>query len=217
MSNTALILGSSGLIGRHLLDQLVHDPKWNRIIVLTRRHLGLNDTKIVEVIGDSDTIEASAAKLKAHTIFCCLGTTQAKAGSQDNFRKIDHDYVVRCAEITHQQGAKRFVFISSVGAKVGSASFYAHVKGETERDLAAIGFETLDILRPSLLLGDRDESRPLEDLGRFLAPLLSVILIGPLRKYRPIKGEQVARAMNLIASSKHKGVRVHTFDSLASF
>lgn len=214
MTKTALVFGGTGLIGRHLLNQLIEDDSWDQIIAVTRRSLNTGSEKVIEVIADPSTIEDVADQLVADTVFCCLGTTQKSAGGRENFRKIDHDYILRCAEITRQNGANTFMLVSSIGAKVGSQSYYAHVKGETERDLANVGFETLDILQPSLLLGNRAERRLKEEIGGVVLPIFSVLLAGPLRRLRPILGEQVAKAMAAIAKTARSGTNVYTYDAL---
>ncbi|MCL6282450.1 NAD(P)H-binding protein [Ruegeria sp. 2012CJ41-6] len=217
MPNIALILGGTGLVGRHVLERLIAENHWDRVIAVTRRSLDTGSEKVTEVMGGADTVEDIAARIVADTVFCCIGTTQKNAGGRESFRKIDHDYVIRLAEIAHQNGAKNFVLISSHGARLGSPSYYLHVKGEIERDLQAIGFETLDILRPSLLLGKRDESRLAEEWGGRILPLFDFLMIGPLRKFRPIRAEQVAKAMSAIALQKGTGVTIHASDELASF
>ena len=124
---------------------------------------------------------------------------------------------MQCADIARRQGARRFLVISALGARVGSASFYSHVKGETERDLKAIGFETLDILRPSVIVGDRDEDRPAEEWAARALSFFRFLLIGPLRRYRPIRAEQIAKAMSQIALQAHQGAVVHTSDQLSMY
>lgn len=217
MTKTALLLGGTGLIGGHLLKLLINDPEWDRIVALTRRPLGTGSGKIIDVIGDPVNLDNVASELVADTVFCCLGTTHKKAGSREAFRRIDYDYVLHCAEIAHRNGAKRFLLVSSIGAKAGSPSYYSHVKGEVERDLAAVGFETLDILQPSLLLGERKEHRFMEDWAGRILPALSFFLAGPLRKYRPIEAEQVARAMHAIAAEEQQGIVVYQHDKLNHF
>lgn len=217
MTKTALVLGGTGLIGNHLLNQIVKDQSWDRIVVLTRRPLGMASDKIVEVIADATQLDDVADQLVADTVFCALGTTQKVAGGRENFRKIDHDYILRCAEIAHANGAKRFILVSSVGAKVGSPSYYTHVKGETERDLEKIGFETLDFLQPSLLTGARKDFRWNEAIGGKILPAFNFLMVGPLKKIRPIEGAQVARAMAAIARNSNKGLTRHTNDLLFDY
>lgn len=214
MSKTALVFGASGLIGTHLVDLLSVDPKWAKVITVVRRSQNRDTAKVQEILADATTISNVADQLVADTAFCCLGTTHRKAGSHEAFRRIDHDFVLDCAKTAKSQGVKRFVLVSSMGANVHSPSRYAKVKGETERDLIDLGFDATDILRPSLLLGNRPERRFAEDIGGRLAPALSLLLFGPLRAYRPIHARDVAKAMLQIAQMPGAGVTVHESDHL---
>lgn len=217
MQNTALLLGSTGLIGGHLLGLLLQDPHWRNVTALTRRSLQIRSDKFQEVIADPSTLNSVAEHLIADTVFCCLGTTLKIAGSRENFRKIDHDYILDCARASRQNGATRFIVVSSLSANPTSPIFYPRVKGQTERDLAALGFDSLSILRPSLLLGERSEHRRAEGLAGKIMPPLSFLMRGPLEKFRPIKGAQVACAMNKIAKDGRKGVTIYDSDQLASY
>lgn len=128
-------------------------------------------------------------------VYCALGTTIRKAGSQEAFRKVDYEYILALARWAKARGADDFRLVSSVGAEPTASNFYLRVKGETERDLATVGFRSLQIFRPGVLLGERQESRPGESLGKALSLALRPLLIGPLAKYRATKAADVARAM----------------------
>lgn len=216
MAKTAIVFGATGAIGQRLLPLLMASSAWAKIIVVTRRPLDIASEKVAEVICDATTIDEYAHELNGDTVFCCLGTTQKIAGSKARFREVDHDYILKCAEITHAQGARHFLVVSSMGADARSLNFYSRVKGETERDLKAVGFDRLDILRPSLLTGGRSESRPMEELGGIMMTLMSPMMIGPSRPYRPIKIAQVARAMSEIALTDDVGTKVYLSDELAA-
>ncbi|HKP74220.1 MAG TPA: oxidoreductase, partial [Longimicrobiaceae bacterium] len=148
-------------------------------------------------------------------VFCCLGTTIAKAGSQEAFYRVDHDYPVAAAKLASERGAKRFLIVTALGGNPASRVFYNRVKGEVERDVAAFPFEGVGILRPSLILGPRDERRPAEAWAQKLAPLASPLLWGPLRKYRAIPATAVAAAMVRLAKEGFRGVRVLESDEIA--
>ncbi len=216
MSKTAIVFGATGAIGQRLLPRLITSDAWSKIIVATRRALNTESSKVSEVICDASTLEEFAHELAGNTVFCCLGTTQKIAGSKARFRAVDHDYILACAELTHRQGARHFLVVSSMGADARSLNFYSRVKGETERDLKAVGFERLDILRPSLLVGGRAESRPLEELGGTVMSLMSPLMLGPFGAYRPIPIEQVAKAMSEIALTEGTGTTVHLSNALAA-
>ena len=193
--STALIAGGSGLVGGFLLGQLLDTPEYDRVVALGRRPLRLAHPKLVQVMVDFTTLDKVTADLRCDDAFCCLGTTIRQAGSPDAFRAVDHGAVLAFAWAARRNGAQRFFVVSSLGAKAGSRFFYNRVKGETEVALAILDFKTLGIFRPSLLLGSRVKTRPGERIGAAFMWLAEPLLLGPLRKYRAIKAEVVARAM----------------------
>jgi uncharacterized protein YbjT (DUF2867 family) len=144
--------------------------------------------------------------------FCALGTTIAAAGSREAFMAVDLDYVTAFARWARDSGAQRFVLVSSIGADPGASNFYLRVKGQAERAVSAIGFEQLDVLRPGLLVGARSESRRGEALAQRVMPPLAFMLVGPLRKYRPIRAAVVGAAMVGTALAGHSGGRVLEYD-----
>jgi uncharacterized protein YbjT (DUF2867 family) len=192
---TALIAGASGLIGRSLLDLLLAAPEYDRVISLGRRKLDLTHPKLEQLVVDFTALDQAMSGRHCDDAFCCLGTTIRQAGSQENFRAVDHAAVLAVAWAAQRQGARRFFMVSSLGADPHSRVFYRRVKGETEEALLVFDFETLAIFRPSLLLGKRERPR----LGeRFMAAFLWLaepMLFGQLRKYRAIQAATVARAM----------------------
>lgn len=217
MAETALIAGGTGLVGGKLLARLLPDPEIAEVVAIVRRSLRLNDAKLREAIGEPSTLAALGGAWRVDVAFCCLGTTLKKAGGQPMFRAIDHDYVVEFAQLAKASGAKTFVIVSSLGADAGSANFYLRVKGETERDVQALGFERLHILRPSLILGERADRRPLEAFAQAAAARLGPALIGPLRRYRAVRDDEVARAAAAFAKDPAPGVYIHESDELARY
>jgi uncharacterized protein YbjT (DUF2867 family) len=192
---TALLAGASGLVGGCLLRQLLEAPEYDRVIALGRRPLELKHPKLVPVVGDFAALEKVTEDLGCADAFCCIGTTIRQAGSRENFRAVDHAAVLALAWAAQRNGAQRFFFISSLGAKASSRLFYNRVKGETEEALEVLGFQTLGIFRPSLLLGPRREFRLGERISAVVMWLAEPLLLGRLRKYRAIQAEVVARAM----------------------
>jgi len=213
---TALLLGATGLVGAHCLELLLADPAWTRVTVVARRPGGRPHPRLAERLADFERLDEHADAFAAHDVFCCLGTTIRQAGSQEAFSRVDHDYVVRAAELARRQGARRFLLVTALGADPASRVFYNRVKGETERDVTALGFEGVALLRPSLLLGERSGRRTAEALAQKAAPLLSPLLVGPLRKYRALPGTAVARAMVRLAKEGVTGVRVVESDEIAA-
>ena len=205
---TALIAGATGLVGRLCLEELLVADEYGGVIVLSRRSLDRVHPKLQVIITDFEALHHLGPALRAHDVFCCLGTTMANAGTRERFRRVDYEYPVRLARATREQGAERFVLVSSLGADPKAWSFYTRVKGETEIAVANEGYASVVILRPSLLLGDREERRPLERLAQVVARRLAPVMIGPLRRVRPVEAAVVARAMVRLATSDLRGTRI---------
>jgi uncharacterized protein YbjT (DUF2867 family) len=204
-THTALVAGASGLVGSFLLDGLLESPRYRQVISLGRRALPKEHPKLVQRNVDFARLEEESLP-SAEEAFCCLGTTLKKAGSQEAFRAVDHDAVLAFARASKRAGVRRFLVVTALGADARSRVFYNRVKGEAEQALQALGFESLVILRPSLLLGERAESRP----GEHAAIVASRLLAPLLRPFggRPIEARTVARAMAALAHDAPKGVRV---------
>lgn len=213
-TRTALIAGASGLVGSHLLRMLLQSDRYSQVISAGRRELAIIHPKLDQQIVDFDNLKKSASELAADDVFCCLGTTIKKAGTKEAFYKVDHTYVTQLAEITLRRNASQFLVVSSMGADAKSRMFYNRVKGEMERDVRALGFQSLHIFRPSLLLGERDEHRTGEEIGARIMKPLSKIMFGPLRKYRPIQAETVANAMLRVAAQDQKVDKVYLSDEI---
>ena len=212
---TALVLGATGLVGGYTVDLLLDDPRWERVTVIARRPLERPDhPRLRTVIASLDTLDAHADAFAVTDVFCALGTTIAKAGSQEAFMRVDHDYPVAAARLASAGGARHFFLVSALGADAGSRIFYNRAKGETERDVAAFPFAGVALLRPSLLLGPRAERRPAEAAAQKLMPLLSPLMFGPLRKYRALPALAVARAMVRLAREGFTGVRAVESDEI---
>jgi uncharacterized protein YbjT (DUF2867 family) len=217
IEKTALIAGATGLVGGHLLKLLLADPQYGKVVAVTRRRLeGVASPKLEELIVDFDALDKSLAQkdIPVDDAYCALGTTIKTAGSQDAFRKVDHDYIVAFAKAAKARGAKRMMLVSSIGADPASSVFYSRVKGETEQALGAIGFEALHIFRPGLLIGERAETRPVEAIGKLVSPMLDAMMFGSMRVYRSMRAENVARAMRAAASTATSGRQVHTYDQM---
>ncbi|HET8733955.1 MAG TPA: oxidoreductase [Anaeromyxobacteraceae bacterium] len=199
---TAWLAGATGLVGGVLLRELLDDAHFQVIVSFGRRPVPIQHPKLVQVETDFVAVSVFDGVAAPSVAFSCLGTTLRKAGSREAFRKVDHDAVLAFAAAARRRGAQAFLHVSSLGANVRSRAFYSAVKGETERDVARLGFPSVHALRPSILDGDRQESRPAERLGlgvgRALAPLLG--------KYRPTPVTTVAGAMIARARSPSPGV-----------
>jgi uncharacterized protein YbjT (DUF2867 family) len=183
--------GATGLVGGHVLRRLLAHPSYSRVEVLVRRELPIRVPKLIQHIVDFEHLDAGLAD----DVFCCLGTTIAKAGSQEAFRHVDHDYPLALARLGKAAGTQQFLMVSSLGADARSSVFYLRVKGETERDIAATGLPKVVFMRPSFLFGERLEQRTGERAAAFIGRMIAPLLVGPLRKYGPIHADDVAAAM----------------------
>jgi uncharacterized protein YbjT (DUF2867 family) len=213
---TALVAGSTGLIGLCLLNRLTKDSRYERVIALSRRPLLYSHPKLTVLIVTLESLPQVAPTLKADDWFCALGTTIKLAGTQEAFRRVDYEYPLVLGMQAASSGSKQFLLVSSIGATPTSSIFYSRVKGETERDLSALAIPQLHLFRPSLLLGDRAEYRGGERFWGILMKGLNPILQGSLRKYRSIQGDTVAAAMIHAANvPSEPGVHVYEGNLLA--
>lgn len=211
----AILAGASGLVGSHLLDQLLASSDYSTVTVLVRRGLGRHHEKLEERIVDFDRLAELGADCFANTdVYCALGTTIKKAGSQDAFRKVDYEYPVALATLAKEAKAERFLLVSSMGADATSGIFYSRVKGETEAAIRALGLPMVSFVRPSLLLGERAEFRLGERFAIVANRLLGFAFRGPLFKYRPIEAKAVAAAMLRVGQMYTPGVHTYENDQL---
>ena len=215
-SKSALLLGASGLVGGFCLQALLAEPVYTRIVLLNRRQLPLEPHPRLEQKVVNFENFAPADFSGADDIFCALGTTIRKAGSPEAFRRVDLEYPLAAAQNARETGAKQFVLCSSVGANAKARNFYLRVKGELEEGIGKLGFSAFHILRPSLLLGHRTEVRLAERLMTTLAPLLNLVMIGGLRRYRAIAAARVGRAMVAAARRDGSGIFIHEYDEIIS-
>jgi uncharacterized protein YbjT (DUF2867 family) len=204
MNKKALLIGATGLTGTECLKLLLNDDFYSGVEIWVRRPTGISHPKLIENVIDFDKIH-QIENLKADHVFCCLGTTIGKAGSQENFYKIDHDYVLACAKVAERSQAGKFLYISSIGANIASGNFYLRTKGQVEESLSQLIIPSVVIFRPSMLLGNRKEFRLGERIGKAIMTVFQFLMIGSLRKYRGIQASQVANAMIVEAKSTENG------------
>lgn len=211
MARNALVVGATGLIGRHLVENLLNDPEYHEIVVLTRNEFPQQHYKLDKRIADFEKLEEGLQGVQVQDVFCTLGTTIRKARSKEAFRRVDFEYPLRTASAALKLGAKRFLVVSSVGADPASSNFYLRTKGELEKALAMEGFAGLMIFRPSILLGKRAEFRLGERIAMGVLGIASPLMTGPLARYRPIEASAVAIAMRTAAKQNLRNV--HVFES----
>ena len=208
----ALIAGANGLVGGECLRRLLEHPDYGRVIALLRRPLSVTNARLEQRIVDFDRLDFDPTP--GADVFCALGTTIHKAGSQAAFRAVDYGYVKALAERTAAAGAGQFVLVSAVDANPRSGNFYLRVKGEIEESVSALPFASVHCFRPSFLLGEREEQRFGERIGTTLARSVAFALVGRLRRYRPIAAATVGAAMVRAAASARLGTHIYHYDEI---
>jgi uncharacterized protein YbjT (DUF2867 family) len=211
---TALVAGSTGLIGNQLLQLLLKDDHYDVVKAISRKPIEITHSKLENIVLDFERLNEHQANLKADDVFCCLGTTIKKVKTKEKFRKVDFDYPVELANLTRANGAEQYLLVSALGADKNSKIFYNQVKGEVEVAIGQLGFKSFHIFRPSLLMGDRSESRSGEEAGKVFFKYFGFLV--PL-KYKGIESIKVAKAMRKIASLHQIGTHVHESKELQAY
>ena len=212
---SATLVGASGLVGGELLNYLLNGPEYARVLVLVRKPLGIKHPKLEERVIEFEYLARYKDCFKVNEVFCCLGTTIKKAGSQEAFKKVDVDYPLEIAKLAQEMQAEKFLIISSMGANPKSSVFYSRMKGLLEERLKEIGINYLHIFRPSLLLGNRKEFRFGEKVSAFLSKGLSFVFVGSVKKYKPIAAKTVASGMYKAAQRKDQGIYIYLSNEIA--
>lgn len=205
MARIALLAGATGLIGNHVLELLLADAAYDKVIALSRKPLVSKHTKLENVLVNIDEW-SKLNLLKADDVFCCLGTTIKQAKTKAAFRKVDFEYPVEVAKALKQNGATTFLLVSALGADKNSRIFYNQVKGEVEATITELGYNGTHVFRPSLLLGDRKEQRSGEDAAKVFYKIFGWLIP---QKYKGIEAAKVARAMVAEAKSGKQGLHVY--------
>ena len=208
MSVVSIVIGSTGLIGKKLIFELA--KKDSEVIAITRRSISNLPENVTLLNLNFDDFLDNGSLPSCDHIYICLGTTIKKAGSQSEFKKVDFDYSVSFARKAREAGATKISLVSSVGANPYAKNFYLKIKGEVEEEIKKIDFQSINIFRPSLLLGHREEGRFLEKIGQNLSSFINPLLVGSLRKYRGIKSSNIAYFMANYENSG--GIKYFYFD-----
>ncbi|MFI5185229.1 MAG: NAD(P)H-binding protein [Chitinophagales bacterium] len=216
-AKTATLIGATGLIGGELLQQLLNDPYFEKVRILVRRSFGMDHPKLEKKLVDFNDADSLLVALDgSDAVFVAVGTTQKKVkGDKEAYRKVDHDIPVNIARYCKIAGCKTFVFVSSVGADSRSKSFYLKLKGEVEDAVKKVEIESVHVMRPSMLLGDRKESRPLEKIGQQLMKAFSFLFQWGMRKYQAIPAKDVAKAMIAASKKNEKGFFVYGYGEIS--
>lgn len=214
MSKKAILIGATGLIGADLLKKLLANENYEKVLVIARKTIDINHPKLNQLVINLDELGEHENEIVGDDIFCCLGTTAKKTPDKMLYKKIDYQYPLDVARIGLKNGAKSYHLVSAMGANVKSSIFYNRTKGEVERDLEKLNFDSTHIYRPSLLDGSRSEQRFAEKTMNVLMRLFNPLLIGSLKKYRSIKIEKVASAMLKQANKNLKGNYIYLSDEI---
>ena len=195
MNKTAIVFGATGLVGSELIYQLIKDIRYRAVKVFTRRDLHIEHIKVVEKIVNVEKVTEYSDEIKGDDLFICIGTTRKKAGSVERMEDIDRKLPGRIAKAALVNEVKNIAVVSSIGANPKSGNYYYRIKGKMEEDILSMNFALKRILRPSILLGKRDEVRILESLGKVMVKGLGFLLKGKRRKYRGVMARDVASIM----------------------
>ncbi len=200
-TKTAIILGATGLTGNLLLQQLLNDEAFNKIILFSRRSANLQHPKIEEHLIDLFQLEKYEEQFHADVVFCCVGTTQKKSPDNETYRKVDFGIPVTAAKLAKQNSIPKMIIVSALGADKNSRFFYNKTKGEMEEKVLEQRLPETYILRPSLIDGNRDETRPFEFAWKQVMKVANFLMAGPLKKYRSIKAETIAKCMQILSKT----------------
>jgi len=207
---TALLFGSSGLVGGHLFNQLIKDTNYSKIKLFIRTDAEISDPKVEIIKTDFNNLQNHKEDIKGDDCFFCIGTTKKNSPDKDEYKRVELDIPKEIAQIAKSNLVNSFIFVSALYANPKSSGNYVKFKGLVEEELKKLNFPKLVLLRPSFLMGDRKEKRVGEKIGIFVFKLLSPLLLGPLKKMRPIHSETVARAMIIVIQND---IQKTTFES----
>lgn len=205
----AILFGASGFIGSYLLNDLLQSDIYDEVTIVVRKPLSIQHPKLKIVLADYHSLAQNAAYLVGDDVFITLGTTKKKTPDKKEYYQIDHDYPVLAAELTKANGATSVLLVSAVGANANSSIFYVKTKGEAERDIIAVNFDHTHIFRPSMIMGNREESRPLEKVFIKVFSVVNLLLVGKLNKYKGIAAKNIAKAMISAAQVPNEKVKVY--------
>lgn len=205
---TAIVLGATGLVGGKVLELLLKDERYAKILVFSRRELNIKHPKLETIIGDLLNLEEFRGNFIGDEVFCCIGTTQAKTPDKKTYRKIDFGIPVSAAQMCKEKAINTFIVISAMGSNANSSIFYNRLKGEMEDAVLSTSLEKIHIVQPSLIGGKRTEKRLGESFFKRILNALDFLMVGPLKKYRVIGPETIAKAMIWLANHDYDKERI---------
>lgn len=198
---TAIVLGATGLTGGILLQKLIKDSRYNKIILFSRSSAAVKDKKVEEHLVDLFDLQKHKELFNGNEVYCCIGTTKSKTPNEEVYKKIDYGIPVSAAKLAGENNIPKFLVISALGADAKSKVFYNKTKGEMEQDVLAQKISETYIFEPSLISGDREEKRVFESLAKNAMKVLNYAFVGPLKKYRSIEPDAIAEAMIFVANN----------------
>jgi len=212
----AIVYGASGLVGSYILENLLNNANYEQVIIVVRRDLNIQHSKLKMLIGDFNTLSKVIEGIQVDEVFIALGTTQKKTPDKKLYYQIDHDYPILAAKLAKENGAKAVFLVSALGANAKSSIFYTKLKGETEQGIISLNLEHTYIFRPSMILGDRKESRPMEKVFIGIFKLINPLFLGSLSKYKGIEAEDIAKAMVKSAERLDQKVKILYWEEMTT-
>jgi uncharacterized protein YbjT (DUF2867 family) len=205
MSKTALVFGATGMIGAYLLEELLKDPNYETVRAFVRKPLSIQHSRLKQIVTDFHSLEQVKSDIKGDVLFCCLGTTIRNTPSKEGRRFVDKEIPIQLASIAEENKIPSYLIVSSIGASASTSNFYLRLKGEMEKEVSKKQIGQIVFMRPSFLMGDRNEFRPAEGVYSAVMRLISPLMLGSLKKFKPIHGRKVALAMIALAGTR-KGI-----------
>lgn len=206
----AIVIGANGLVGSEVTKQLLEDEYYEKLTLITRRYLDIEHEKLEIQIVDFKNLHKDWDLFKCDDMYYCLGTTKADTPKSADYHKVEYDYAVNIAKISHHNKVNKFIYLSSAGASSKSWNSYLKIKGEVEQQLIEIGFDFLHILRPNVLLGKRDRFRFGESIARFFLQMFNFMMLGFLKNIKGMPATLLAKSMIHYAKQTKKGTFIHT-------
>ena len=214
MIKSTLVIGSTGLVGSYLVQELLNSPNFDSVITPVRKPFFESHPKLKEIIFNFKNEAAINDLEPVNHIFCCLGTTIKTAGSKEAFRFVDYELPIQFAQWAEKINADSFSIVTAMGANSNSSIFYNQVKGEIEKELKKMDIPKIQIFQPSLIMGPRKEFRIGEVIGKMFMVLINPLMVGPLKKYRGIHAKTIARGMVFHLDNSGQGVSVFESDKI---
>jgi uncharacterized protein YbjT (DUF2867 family) len=212
----AILYGASGLVGSYILDNLLNNNNYEQVIIVVRKDLNIQHPKLKTLIGDFNSLPKVVKDIRADEVFIALGTTQKKTPDKKLYYQIDHDYPILAAKQAKENGARAVFLVSALGANAKSSIFYTKLKGETEQGIITLDLQHTYIFRPSIILGDRKESRPMEKVFIGIFKLINPLFVGSLSKYKGIEAEDIAKAMVKSADQLDQKVKIVHWEEMTA-